>query len=91
MKTVKYLKEYKQISITYKSIYKIYNEIRRIIYKYLSITYQTDILGEENKNDYFSVDESLFTHLNLKQIWILGIINNAKKEFRLEGSFKRDA
>ena len=91
MKTVKYLKEYKQISITYKSIYKIYNEIRRIIYKYLSITYQTDILGEENKNDYFSVDESLFTHLNLKQIWILGIIDNAKKEFRLEGSFKRDA
>ena len=91
MKTVKYLKEYKQISITYKSIYKIYNEIRRIIYKYLSITYQTGILGEENKNDYFSVDESLFTNLNLKQIWILGIINNAKKEFRLEGSFIRDA
>lgn len=43
------------------------------------------------KRSIFSSDESLFTHHNQKQIWILGIVNNSTKEFRLEASYNRDA
>ena len=40
--------------------------------------------------DFFSVDESLFVHSNNKQVWILGIIDNTNKDFRLDGTFNRD-
>jgi len=43
------------------------------------------------KRSIFSSDECLFTHHNQKQIWILGIVNNSTKEFRLEASYNRDA
>ena len=53
--------------------------------------YLTDKLGLENKNEKFSVDESVFTKTTKKEnVWVLGIINNFTKEFRLECSIKRD-
>ena len=43
-------------------------------------------------NATFSMDELLFNHgKNNTQIWILGIINNASKEFRLEATKTRDS
>ena len=90
-KALKYLQESKHLTISKTIILKVYKELRYVIYRYLYISYQTEPLGESNKNQYFSVDESLFSHRNGKQIWILGIINNTSKEFRLEGSYKRDA
>ena len=48
----------------------IYKEIRRIIYRYLNIIYQTEKKGEYNKREYLSVEESLFAHKNEKQVWI---------------------
>ena len=48
------------------------------------------MLGEKDERKYFSIDESLISHLGGKQVWLLGIIDNSKKDFRLEASFKRD-
>ena len=47
---------------------KFYKELRYIIYRSLYIRYQTEPLGEFNKNQYFSVDESLFSHRNGKNL-----------------------
>lgn len=48
------------------------------------------MLGEKDENKYFSIDESLISHLGGKIVWLLGVIDNIKKEFLLEASFKRD-
>ena len=69
----------------------VFNKARNLIYKYLLREYQTDLLGELNKDGYFSVDESLFGHCKEHQIWILGIINNTTKDFRLEGAYTRNS
>lgn len=45
------------------------------------------MLGDENKNGFFAVDESLFGHIEGKQLWLLGIINN---DFRIEPTYKRN-
>ena len=45
----------------------IFKKLRNIIYKYLEVVYETEILGEENENVFFSVDESLFGHINGQQ------------------------
>ena len=39
----------------------------------------------------FAIDESLFIHLDNRQLWVIGIINTITKKFRLELSFTRDA
>ena len=36
------------------------------------------------------MDESLISHKNGRQLWLLGIIKNTSKEFRIEASFLRD-
>ena len=39
----------------------------------------------------FSIDESLFSHTDIgDKIWVLGIIDNQTKDFRLNISLKRD-
>ena len=54
--------------------------------------YQTVLLTEENKNIPHSIDESLFIHTKSgKKVWVLGIVNNLNKDFRLETTIKRDA
>ena len=47
-------------------------------------------MGEKDEGKYFSIDESLISHLGGKQVWFLGIIDNSEKDFRLEAPFKRD-
>lgn len=39
---------------------------------------------------FFPVDESIINHYHGKQIWLLRIRDNINKDFRIEGSFKRD-
>ena len=52
--------------------------------------YNTELLGDVNQFGFFSVDESLFAHSHNKHVWILGIIDNTSKDFRLDGTFNRD-
>ena len=82
------LNEFKY-TISKNKIYEIYSTIRNIIYKYLKFEYRSSPLADENENGYFSIDESLFAHKNGKQIWLLGIINNSTKDFRIEGTYER--
>ena len=39
---------------------------------------------EKNKNGIIAIDESLFTHKEGKQVWIVGLINLNTNEIRLE-------
>lgn len=86
----KYLKEEKLININKCTIRKIYKKIRKSIYEYYLLQYATDIFAEENTWEYFATDESLFTHIKGKQIWVLNIINTATKEFRIMVTLNRD-
>ena len=72
-------------------VLKDFKEPMNIIYIYLLRYYQTDLLGELNQREYFPVDEGLYSHNKGKQFWILGIINNTNKDFRLEGAFNLDS
>ena len=72
-------------SISLETINNIYGEIRNVIGKYYNILYQSEILGEKDAHRNFSVDESLFCHnQNGEDIWVLGIVDNISKDFRLE-------
>ena len=89
-KAVTYLKENKNVIISQNTLSKIYKEFRNIIYQYMKIVYNSEVISTENNNDYFAVDESLINHINNKQVWLLGIINNNTKDFRIEGAYNRD-
>ena len=54
------------------------------------LQYATDIFAEENAWGYFATDESLFTYVKGKQIWVLNIINTSNKEFRIVIALNRD-
>ena len=82
-----YLKNNICLSLTV--LYKIYRAVREVIYKYLLIVYQSEELGVEEEHGIFAVDESLFNHININQIWVLGIINKSSKSFRLETTLDR--
>ena len=50
----------------------------------MQIVYQSEEFAKINNWNYYSVDESLFAHdLNQAQIWVLGIIDNTSKQFRI--------
>ena len=57
----------------------------------MKIVYTNESICEANKNQYFSVDESLINHIDNKQVWLLGIINNSTKDFKIEPSYSRDS
>ena len=90
-KALKFLKEDKKITISKRTLLKIYQIFRNIIYKYMHLVYETEVIGDANKNEFYSADESLITHHNYKQIWLLGVINNTTKKFRIAGSYNRDS
>ena len=90
--TFKYISSNFSISINIATIRNIFQEIRNVIFKYYYIVYQSELLGYANENNNFSVDESHFTSsLNGEPIWVLGAINNATKDFRLEAVKIRDS
>ena len=57
----------------------------------MHLVYENEEIEDANKNEFYSEDESLITHHKYKQIWLLGVINNTTKKFRIIGSFKRDS
>ena len=71
-------------AISYQIIYKVYKVIRNVIYRYTKFECQSVLLGEENENKIYSIDEYLIGHKNNRQIWVLGIINNENKQFRVD-------
>ena len=75
-KAYEFLNSEKNYVVSTRTIRKIYNKLRDLIINYLNVVYHSELLGEENKNGYFAVEESLFGHVESKQFWLLEIINN---------------
>ena len=90
-KAYKYILEEKKMTCSKNTLFRVYNEIRKIIYKYLKVVYLSEEFETLNKKEYFSIDENLFCHKNDKQIWIVGAVNNNTKDFLLEGVISRDS
>ena len=89
-KTVNFLKHEFKVDINIQTIYGIFKEIREVIYQYMDKMYQTEKLGLKDEHGIYSMDEILIGHKNGKQLWLLGIIKNTSKKFRIEASFLRD-
>ena len=64
--------------------------MRGIIYRYLYIIYQDKNLGDKDEHKFYSMNVSLICHKNSHQLWLLGVVDNTTKEFRIEASFSRD-
>ena len=62
-KTFYMIKNTLKENININIIREIFKEIRKIIARYHYIIYQSEYLGERDSNSFFSIDESLFTHL----------------------------
>ena len=90
-KAQKYLEDTKNIKISKNTLLSIYQEFRDVIHLYMNIVYETELISEQNKREYFSADESIINHSNNTQIWLLGVINNTTKQFRIVGTLTRDA
>ena len=43
------------------------------------LVYETELIGEVNKNDLYTTDLSLIIYHKDKQIWLLGLINSILK------------
>lgn len=60
--------------------------------KYFEIGYVSEIFGEINDHEIFAIDECQFTHTNKnKAVWVIGVINNRIKNFRLDTVFTRNS
>ena len=69
VKTFNYINNELKTFVSKKIIPKVFNEIKKIISKFLKINYQSGLLGEKNQNKYFSIDETLINHIEGKQVW----------------------
>ena len=87
----KYLAEEKNILYSSKSIREIYKEIRKTIYLYYILKYESEEFAQENGWAYYATDESEFTHINNMAIWVVNVIDTNTKEFLLEVTKSREA
>ena len=55
------------------------------------IEYESGKLGYTNENKYFSCDECNIVSIGNKSIWLLGIIDNETKNFRIAPTIERDS
>lgn len=88
-KTVlKYLELFRQIKspidLSKNQILSILDYMRYIISHYIKDTYKLESIAEQNAYDSISIDESIFTHDGINQIWVVGLINNRTHVIRLE-------
>ena len=92
---VNWWNECKKIKSKLEELYNIDNVDIRLIYKFLFINrkaiatyirniYIIDRLAFKNANHHISIDESLFTHNNGNQVWVVGLINIDTNSIRLE-------
>ena len=90
-KAYKYFIEELNIDVSKNIISKVYKEMTQIISKYLNIEYQSNLLGELNLCKYYSVDECNIITIKDTHVWLLGIIDNETKDFRIEPTLSRDS
>ena len=68
-----------------KTIYKLFNIIRKCIAQYYFNVYNIEKLAYDNELKNIAIDESLFLHdYNGQQEWVIGLIDIGNKNIRLE-------
>ena len=72
------------------SLYDFLTHIRRYISHYLYDKYKLEKLGYLNEFKSFAFDETLISHVNNSQLWIIGAIDTVNKEVRLVLRATRD-
>ena len=74
----KYIKnKYNGVNLNIRSIYKFMLLIRKSIACYIKNIYITKEISTLNGNDNYAIDESLFTHINNENIWVIGIVDTS--------------
>jgi len=72
-------------------IRKFNTKIRRYIYLYYIIEYETELKGEINAHKYYALDESLFSHdINGRSLWVFWLTETGSKDFRVVLTRERD-
>jgi hypothetical protein len=64
--------------------------LRQCIAHYFKDKYEIELLATENERKKFAIDESLLTHIDGHQVWLVGIINTQTKDFRLIPVYNRN-
>ena len=75
---------YKREKLNRKFIYNFIINLRKIIASYLLNVYSLERLAGNNAHQILCVDESLFTHTEGAQTWVVGILNVNTDEIRLK-------
>ena len=81
---------YNQQTINKAFILKFLHECRIYIAHYIRDNYCLQLLAPKNELFHIAVDESLFTHLNGGQIWVISRFKNETNELRLDIAEQRD-
>ena len=74
---------YKKNTVDDRVIYSFVDFYRKIIATHLRNIYKLEKLAYNN-NHHIGVDESLFSHNNGNQMWIVGLLNHVTNNLRLE-------
>ena len=91
LKHITYITQNLKETISLEAIRKVYNKMRKIIYDYYLIDYESGYISLKNMRESLSVDESHFTNLKSgEQVWILGLINIRTREFGHQSSTNRN-
>ena len=64
--TFKFLSENRKINTTEAKVWRFFTEIRKVIYWYYSIQYNTEPLGEENKYENYSSMNQCFAMMLIR-------------------------
>lgn len=75
---------------TIQTVRNILTILKQCIAHYFKDKYEIELLATENENKKFAVDETLITHINGHQVWLVGIINTQTKDFRLIPVYNRN-
>lgn len=74
----KYIKnKYNGVNLNIRSIYKFMLYIRKSIACYIKNIYMTKEISTINGNNNYAINESLFTHINNENIWVIGVVDTS--------------
>ena len=65
-------------------IYSFITKCRLAIANYTRIIYQLDCIAPTDSHFHIAVDESLFTHIDGVQHWLIGLLNTGTNDLRIE-------
>jgi len=76
--------KYNNINMNMKTIFRFMAYIRKVITSYIKHIYLTEYISTLNGHELYFIDESLISHEEQSQIWVVGVIKNSNlKNLRL--------